>query len=56
MHNKKRGQVTIFLILAIIILLAGIFYFVSQDTIIEEIDTTPIDALPVKNFIQTLFR
>jgi len=43
---KKRGQITIFVILAIVIVVGGISYFVFRDTITAE--SIPVSIEPVK--------
>jgi len=52
MMYKKRGQATIFMILAVIIILVGSFYFYSERTPLEKFELVQPEVVPVKNFIE----
>jgi hypothetical protein len=53
---KKRGQITVFLIIGVIIILSGllIFYLMQSDESIEEIvtPTVPVETTPVYNLVE----
>ncbi|MAE42673.1 hypothetical protein CMO93_02790 [Candidatus Woesearchaeota archaeon] len=51
--SKKRGQATIFMILAVIILVLGSFFFYSQRTSVKKAEPIAPEVVPVKNFIET---
>ncbi|MBL7055698.1 hypothetical protein ISS07_02175 [Candidatus Woesearchaeota archaeon] len=52
MFTKKRGQASIFMVFAIVILLAGSFYFYTQKISLKEITIIDSEAAPVKNFVE----
>jgi len=51
--SKKRGQAAIFMVMAVIMLLLGSFYFYSQRVSLEEAEFIQPEAVPVKNFVET---
>ena len=53
MSNKKRGQVAIFMILAIIILLLGAFFIFSDKAALQPPESINPEILPVKNFVES---
>ncbi len=52
MRQKKRGQVSIFLILAAVILLGGIALFVTQEISVQQQQNILPEFMPVKNFVE----
>ena len=51
--SKKRGQTTIFMLLAIVVLLIGVLFFFSQDASLEKTEYISPELVPIKNFVDT---
>ena len=51
MLQKKRGQAAIFMIVALIILFVGVFFFFANRAALEQPESINPEVLPVKNFV-----
>lgn len=51
--SKKRGQATIFMIVALMILLVGAFFFFANRAALDEPDFINPEILPIKNFVDS---
>lgn len=50
---EKKGQVTIFIIVAIMLVSAGGLYFVFKDSKVKENSEIPSEIAPIKNFVDS---
>ena len=53
LNNSKKGQITIFIIAGVIVLLlAGIIFFIGPQLQSEDISDVPLEAQPLKLFVE----
>lgn len=50
-YMQKRGQVTIFIIIAIVVVVAGSMFFVFKDSFSNNNQDVPVEIAPIKNFV-----
>ena len=59
MHKKRgrKGQVTVFMILALIVLLAGsIFFYLSREGSLFEEEYVQPELVPIKNYVENCIK